>query len=392
MATSLAGKPLVDASWALLKRDPSMVVLLVVGGLASSLAFALVALPTYLIVGLPVDGTGGPLDLAVYAVAVFASTLVSTFFLGAVVDAAMQRADGGDPTFGTAMAAAWERRSQLVAWAAMAAAVGVALRLLERFGVAGAIVRLLAGVSWAVATAFAIPVIMAEGTMPIETVKRSAHVLTSRFGSNARAGLRFGVVVVLVWLGLFALGMVGIYGIYDGSTHRNGLTLAIGGLLLVAAVLGGFIASAVVSALGAYLRTVLYRYATGLPTPGIDPWVLPPLLPETPTGPGGAGAPGGLPAGAPDGPAPTAPAPSLFAWPDAPAPGPAPSAYVVQPGPAPSAYAEQPGPAPSAYVERPTPAPPAPSVAPAPPSSAAGAGQTSPYPPGRQVFLPEGPA
>ena len=31
MATSLAGKPLVEASWALLKRDPSMVVLLVVG-------------------------------------------------------------------------------------------------------------------------------------------------------------------------------------------------------------------------------------------------------------------------------------------------------------------------------------------------------------------------
>lgn len=376
MATSLAGKPLVEASWALLKRDPSMVVLLVVGGLASSLAFALVALPTYLIVGLPVDGRGDPLGLVVYAVAVFASTLVSTFFLGAVVDAAMQRADGGDPTFGTAMAAAWERRSQLIAWAAMAAAVAVALRLLQRFGLAGAIVRLLAGVSWAVATAFAIPVIMAEGTMPLETVKRSAHVLTSRFGSNARAGLRFGVVVILVWLGLFALGMVGLYGIYDGSTHRNGAMLAIGGLLLVAAVLGGFIASAVVSALGAYLRTVLYRYATGLPTPGIDPWVLPPLLPETPGGPGGPGGlggvagPGGLPPAAPDGLAPSAPAPSPFLWPAAPTQGTAPSPYVEQPAPAP----------PATYV------------APAPPSPAAGPGQPSSYPPGRQVFLPESPA
>ena len=48
----------------------------------------------------------------------------------------------------------------------------------------------------------------------------------------------------------------GIYGVYDGSTHRNGVTLAIGALLLAAAVLGGFIASAVVSALSAYLRTV----------------------------------------------------------------------------------------------------------------------------------------
>lgn len=387
MATSLAGKPLVEASWALLKRDPSMVVLLVVGGLASSLAFALVALPTYLIVGLPVDGRGDPLGLVVYAVAVFASTLVSTFFLGAVVDAAMQRADGGDPTFGTAMAAAWERRNQLIAWAAMAAAVAVALRLLQRFGLAGAIVRLLAGVSWAVATAFAIPVIMAEGTMPLETVKRSAHVLTSRFGSNARATLRFGVVVILVWLGLFAMGMVGIYGVYDGSTHRNGVTLAIGGLLLVVAVLGGFIASAVVSALSAYLRTVLYRYATGLPTPGIDPWVLPPLLPEPPAGPGGLGGlggPGGLdgPPPAPsDGVAPSAPAPSLFAWPAASSPEPAPSAYAAPPAP----------PAPPAPLV--APAPPAAAVAPVPPSPAPGPvpGRTSPYPQG-QVFLPEGPA
>ena len=50
---------------------------------------------------------------------------------------------------------------------------------------------------------FAIPVIMAEGTMPIETIKRSSQVLTSKFGSNVRATLRLGVVYILLWLGVY---------------------------------------------------------------------------------------------------------------------------------------------------------------------------------------------
>jgi len=279
VATTLAGKPLVSASWSLLRRDPSMIVLLVVGGISSSVAFALVALPASLVLGTPADGRGGPVNIAVYALALFASTFVSTFFLGAVVSAAMERADGGDPTFSSAMAAAWDRRSQLVAWAALSTAVGVALRLLERFGIAGTIARLLAGVSWAVATWFAIPVIMSEGTMPIETIKRSSHVLTSRFGSNVRATVRLGLIFLGIYFLLFVLGFAGLLAAYDGIQARNSLTIATGVLLIVAAVMGGFVVSAVGSAIGAYLRTVLYRYATGQSTPGIDPRLLPPMIP-----------------------------------------------------------------------------------------------------------------
>ncbi|MGE3810329.1 MAG: DUF6159 family protein [Candidatus Nanopelagicales bacterium] len=353
MANELAGRPLVSAAWSLLKRDPSMVVLLVVGGIASSVAFALVALPLYLVVGLPAERGSDPWSTVVYALALFASTFVSTFFLGAVVAAAMQRADGGDPTFRSAMAAAWERRGPLVAWAAMSTAVGIALRFLERFGVAGTIVRLLGGLAWAVATVFAIPVIMAEGTMPIETVKRSASVLTSRFGSNARAGLRFGVVVILLWIGLFAVFMLGIYGVYDGSTHRNGVSTALGFTMILAAIVGYFVASAVVQALGAYLRTVLYRYATGRPTPGIDPTYLPALLPLP-----GSPVPGAALAGIP-----APPSAASFAWMDAPPPAAAP----VLDAPPPADAAPMPAPS-SVATEAPEPAVQA-AAAPAPRSS-----------------------
>jgi hypothetical protein len=302
VATTLAGKPLVEASWGLLRRDPSMIVLLLVGGLSASVAFALVALPASLVLGVPTDGRGGPANIVVYAIALFASTLVSTFFLGAVVAAAMERADGGDPTFSSAMAAAWERRSQLIAWAALSTAVGVALRLLERFGIAGTIMRLLAGVSWAVATWFAIPVIMAEGTMPIETIRRSSHILTSRFGSNVRATVRLGLIFLGLGLVLFVVGFVGLLAAFDGAKAHNTATLMTGVLLIVAAIVGGFVVSAVGQAVGAYLRTVLYRYASGLPTPGIDPRVLPPMLALAPAYDGARfGAPAPQPYTAPSG-------------------------------------------------------------------------------------------
>ncbi len=366
MATSLAGKELLAASWALLRRDPSIIALLVVGSLAASVAFALVALPLYAVVGLPTDGGSDWPSVIVYALALFASTLVSTFFLGAVVAAAMQRADGGDPTFRTALAAAWERRTQLIAWAALSTVVGVALRQLERFGLAGQIVRLLAGVSWAIATWFAIPVIMAEGTMPFVTIKRSGNVLTSRFGSNVRATLRLGVAYVVLWLGVLAVGLLGVFALVDGTRNREGLTTGSGIVLIVVAIVGGFVVMACWQATSVYLRTVLYRYANGLPTPGVGQWVLPPLL-------------GG-------------PAPAYAA--DAPTWSfPAPAPTTSDPRFAPQSYAAPPqqqyAPSQGTFLAPPPPAPTGSDVLPAAEPST---GTPTPGPwPGTQRFLPEDP-
>lgn len=383
MATTLAGRPLVEASWALLKRDPSIIALLVVGSLAASAAFALVALPTYLVLGLPTDGRSDWTSVLVYSVALFASTLVSTFFLGAVVAAAMQRADGGDPTFRSALAAARERRTQLIAWAALSTVVGVALRQLERFGVAGQVVRPLAGVSWAIATWFAVPVIMAEGTMPLETIRRSGSVLTSKFGSNVRATIRLGIVYILLWFAVFAVSLMGLFAFVDGVRTHEGLTTGSGLVMIVVALVGGFVVMACWQATSVYLRTVLYRYATGLPTPGVGAWVLPPLL----------GGPD--PAYADDAPAWTFPtsttaspdprfAPTQYAaadrTPAAPPPCTPPQGAFLAPPP----YSPPPA-APSGQDVLPADAPTATAPPPNPPAP-------GPWPGGgAQVFLPEGP-
>jgi len=280
MATApLVGKPLLRQAWTLLMRDPSMIVLLVIGGMASGAAFLLVAGPAELVLGSSLEKSSNPVAFAVLAVALLASTFVSTFFTGAVVAAAMERADGGDPDVSSALAAAWARRGPLLAWAAFATAVGLALRALERWGVAGLLVRVLAGAAWTVGTWFAVPVIMAEGTMPIDTVRRSVDVLSTRFGTNVRATVRFGLEWLLVYVGIIAVAAFGVVVLLTGVSRHQAMGLVLGVVIVLIGVVGLFVASAFQQALSAYLRTVLYRYATDLPIPGISTGVLPPMLP-----------------------------------------------------------------------------------------------------------------
>lgn len=369
-APPLAGKPLVQAAYRLLMQDSSMIALLFAGGLASGATFALIALPASMVLGTSVSTNGSPVSVAVYALALFASTFVSTFFTGAVVAAAMMRADGQDPDVRTAMAVAWSRRGPLLAWAGFATIVGIGLRLLERWGLAGALVRVLAGVAWTLATWFAVPVIIAEGTMPIETVQRSAQILKERFGTNVRATVRLGFQWVLATIGLVLVAAFGVVVLVSGTSRHQSVGVLIGALIVVLAVAGLFLASAVWSAVGAYLRTVLYRYATGQPIPGIDARALPPLLPVAMRAPGfdaygqppapGFGGPayGGpgypaapmFPAPPAYSPAPASPTPTYPVAPVQPqAPAAPPAAYPPPPGYAPPAYPPPPGYAPPTY-------------------------------------------
>jgi hypothetical protein len=84
------------------------------------------------------------------------------------------------------------------------------------------------------------------------------------FGKVVRAGIRFGLVQIAVLLGVFALFLVGMFLAIGAGRMLAGIPFMAAGLLLA-------IASAVVfGTLYTILDAVLYRYAVGLPTPGVD--------------------------------------------------------------------------------------------------------------------------
>ena len=182
----------------------------------------------------------------------------------------MLRAEGTAPTLGRSLGIAWSRRRQILAWALVSTVVGVLVRLLERLGVGGVIAGLTLNIGWAAATVFAMPVVIVEGTMPVETIRRSASILRVGFGATLLSGIRVAVPWMVTMVACGVVGCAGGVSILAGQ-------VVLGWVLVAAGALGFAFAATVVTAVGTYLQTYLYRYANGAEVPGVSPSMLPPL-------------------------------------------------------------------------------------------------------------------
>ena len=268
---------LVAATYRMLFADRAMIVMLFVGTVVAVAAGGAIMLPAAYWGNVVPSWSAGGLRGALVDVASFgATTFVLQLVCGAVTAAAMLRAEGRPATVRDALRMAWGRRRQLLAWALLSTLVGGLIRALERFGIGGLVAGLTLNVGWAFATVFATPVIMVEGTMPLATVRRSAELLRRQF----TVILVSGVTLALPWTLLFWASIsVAVAGGITLLVADSALVTIIAAALLGAGAIGVFFGMAVSSALAAYLQTYLYRYATGLPIPGVDGHLLPPRRP-----------------------------------------------------------------------------------------------------------------
>ena len=74
---------------------------------------------------------------------------IGIFFQAAVIAGATERMRGGDPTIGSALAAATSKAGPILMWALVSATVGVILRAIQTVCFIGKIVTGLAGAAWA---------------------------------------------------------------------------------------------------------------------------------------------------------------------------------------------------------------------------------------------------
>jgi len=275
-----SGKQLLAASWSALKADRELLVLPVMSFVASLLAVVLIV-AVGLVAGLAsslvthstsavgtTSTTPSPLGVLVAVLLAYVTTAIAVYFQVALAAGAMDRMDGRTPTLGSCLAAANRRLPQILLWAAIAATVGLVLRAIsERTGLIGRLVIALVGVAWAVLTFFVVPVILVEGTGSFSALGRSKELLAARWGKVGRSGVRFGLMFGLAMLAAVALAAVGL------GVTVTGLPL-VGIPMMIAGVVGVLAVSLLSSAVATYLRTALYRYAVGLPVPGIPPQVL----------------------------------------------------------------------------------------------------------------------
>ena len=142
---------------------------------------------------------------------------IINFFLTALVGAALQRLEGGDPSFGDGLGIARSRAGIILGYSAIAATVGVLLSLLRgRQGQsgAGAIAAGIGGLAWGVATFLVVPVLAAKGLGPIAAIKESSALLRRTWGEQLTGsfglGAVFGILMFLVVIASFGLASLAV--------------------------------------------------------------------------------------------------------------------------------------------------------------------------------------
>ncbi len=188
------------------------------------------------------------------------------FFNTALVGAAIERLEGGDPTVASALALARSRVGAILGYAVISATVGVLLRMLaERLGIIGRFIEAGIGLAWTVTTFLVVPVLAAEGIGPGEAIKKSATLLKKTWGENliGNAGISFALSALTFVVILFGVGS-GV-----ALQSRGHPMLAIPFFAVTIAVVPVLIL--VGAALTGIYSAAVYRYAvTGKPPAGFD--------------------------------------------------------------------------------------------------------------------------
>jgi hypothetical protein len=249
---------LTKESWAIVRRDRTLLVFPIVAG-TSGLCVAAVFVGGG--VGLRAATGSEPLMIVAFVVGAYLLTLVATFCNVALTTCASRALDGEDTTVAEGFAAARQRFGVIVEWSGVQFVVSALMMVLEAVLREGAgqiiavLVRGLANLAWAVASFFVIPVIALEGLGPMEALKRSFSIIKQRWGEGVTGSAAIGGLVFLFVL-LPAAAVIAA-GVAVASK-----TAALGGLLIAIGVVVAVVGIVVQSAVATTFKVALYRFAT----------------------------------------------------------------------------------------------------------------------------------
>jgi len=210
----------------------------------------------------------GMLLAFVYYVAL---AFIALFFNAAVVAAATERFNGGDPTVGSALRAAWAKKGKIFLWSLVVATVNVVLQMLREAAnrangaggqILGQILISLGAAAWNLATAFMVPVLLFEDKGIGASVKSSVSIVKRHWGETIIANVGLGLAQFVVML------VVGVLGFFlANAAFAAGMVVGIIAVVAVVAALA--LVAAFFSVLTGVYRAALYRFATtNAPPPG----------------------------------------------------------------------------------------------------------------------------
>lgn len=252
------GWRLTKAAWAVIRRDPTMVSIALMGagcGLAGAAAILYFS-------GYFSSATRSQGDLALAAiVALYPLTFLSVFFNVALAGAAAASFDGRPIGVREALGISWKRVGRIAQWSLLAAGVGLVLeQIASRIPGAGRLASWLLGAAWSLATIFAVPLLALEGAGPLETAKESVHLIKGKWGEGIT-----GLASIGAWTIVAAIPVGILIGVGLSVRHGNA---TVGAALIAIAVGASLLVSALSLATRQVFSVALYRYASGAPDTG----------------------------------------------------------------------------------------------------------------------------
>ena len=215
-------------------------------------------------------GAFNALDL----VAVFGFYVVSyfvvIFFNAALVFAAHERLEGGDPNIRSGLAGASSRIITIFFWAVIAATVGLILQILSSqareqggiMGIIGQIIVSLLGAAWSLITFFVVPLIVIEHRGLGDSFKTSLSLLRRTWGEQIVGN--FGLGLIQFGATLLALLVAAVLGFALSFLGTPGIVLAVViGIVLVVGV------SLLFATLSGIYKAALYNYAADGQVPSL---------------------------------------------------------------------------------------------------------------------------
>ena len=251
---------LVKASWQILTEDRKLLVFPVLSGIATLVVVASFVLPLFLsgavFGGAPAGKLPGIVYLFLFYVVCY---FVAIFFNTGLITCVSAKLQGRDATVGEGLSNAARHLPAILAWAVIAATVGLILRIIgERSGLVGRIATAVVGGVWSLVTIFVVPVLVLEDRGVIGAVRESAALFRKTWGESVvgsvSLGLVFGAIVLLGAIGVVAAAVA-------GSLAVAALAVALF-IILVAAV------AVVSSAMHGIFVVALYHYARNGTVPG----------------------------------------------------------------------------------------------------------------------------
>ncbi|MGK2877944.1 MAG: DUF6159 family protein [Solirubrobacterales bacterium] len=252
------GWELTKKAWGVVRSNPGLVKLPIIGGVLAMIAFIVFGVPGIALIAAEQESNAayvaGGILIAIGGYLASFAVIYYNVALAAAADSAFRTGTADVPA---GLAVARSRIRVIAAWAAVAAVVSLIFNLLrERGGLAGQIAAGLGATIWALVTFLIAPVLAFEGLGPFAAIKRSSSMFKQKWGQQITGNIAIGAVTGIAMLVAILIAVGGGFILASGSSAA---VVAGGGLLVLGIVL--FVVAAVVSgAVRGVFGVALYRY------------------------------------------------------------------------------------------------------------------------------------